>query len=175
MVQHPFGHWPLFQFRNRIHRQQDSLDWRSAHYKAATLSTHRTTQWQNKSRQTSVPWVGFESTMPVFERAKTVHVLDRAAIVIGVISTHYYLRNLYFIVYLCYIEMHVQLSAWLNRKSCFENEVCLIIVTPTAYISQVCIQPRTENYKEQIHSATTTMQTNSSTGVFELFETLDFK
>jgi hypothetical protein len=27
--------------------------------------------------------VGFEPTIPVFERAKTVHALDRAAIVIG--------------------------------------------------------------------------------------------
>jgi hypothetical protein len=27
--------------------------------------------------------VGFESTIPVFERAKTVHALDRAATVIG--------------------------------------------------------------------------------------------
>jgi hypothetical protein len=30
-----------------------------------------------------MPQVGFESTIPVFERAKTVHALDRAAIVIG--------------------------------------------------------------------------------------------
>jgi hypothetical protein len=28
-------------------------------------------------------WVGFEPTIPVFERAKTFHTLDRAAIVIG--------------------------------------------------------------------------------------------
>jgi hypothetical protein len=27
--------------------------------------------------------VGFEPTIPAFERAKTVHALDRAAIVIG--------------------------------------------------------------------------------------------
>jgi hypothetical protein len=30
-----------------------------------------------------MPRVEFESTNPVFERAKTVHVLDRAATVIG--------------------------------------------------------------------------------------------
>jgi hypothetical protein len=30
-----------------------------------------------------MPWVGFELTIPAFERAKTVHALDRAAIVIG--------------------------------------------------------------------------------------------
>jgi hypothetical protein len=31
-----------------------------------------------------MPWVGFELTIPVFERAKMVHALDRAATVIGV-------------------------------------------------------------------------------------------
>jgi hypothetical protein len=43
---------------------------------------HRTAQTQNKSRQTSMPWMGFELTIPVFEQAKTVRALDRAATVI---------------------------------------------------------------------------------------------
>jgi hypothetical protein len=30
-----------------------------------------------------MPWVGLQPTIPVFERAKTVHALDRAANVIG--------------------------------------------------------------------------------------------
>jgi hypothetical protein len=30
-----------------------------------------------------MPWVGFEPTIPAFERANTVHALDRAAAVIG--------------------------------------------------------------------------------------------
>jgi hypothetical protein len=30
-----------------------------------------------------MPQVGFEPTIPVFERAKTFHVIDRAATVIG--------------------------------------------------------------------------------------------
>jgi hypothetical protein len=30
-----------------------------------------------------MPWVGFELTIPVFERSKTVHALDRAATLIG--------------------------------------------------------------------------------------------
>jgi hypothetical protein len=50
---------------------------------ARPLITHRTTQTQNKLTQASMPRVGFESTTPVFERAKTVHALDRAATVIG--------------------------------------------------------------------------------------------
>jgi hypothetical protein len=40
---------------------------------------HRITQTQNKRRQTSMPRVGFEPTIPVFERTKTVHALDSAA------------------------------------------------------------------------------------------------
>jgi hypothetical protein len=44
---------------------------------------HRTTQTRNKLRQTLVPVVGFEPTIPVFERAKTFQALDRAATVIG--------------------------------------------------------------------------------------------
>jgi hypothetical protein len=36
------------------------------------------TQTQNKHRQISMPRVGYEPRIPVFERAKTVHALDRA-------------------------------------------------------------------------------------------------
>jgi hypothetical protein len=45
-------------------------------------------QKQNKRRQTSMPWVGFEPTISAFERAKTVHAIDRAATVIGSIQSH---------------------------------------------------------------------------------------
>jgi hypothetical protein len=47
------------------------------------LPTHRTTQTQNKCIQTSMPRVGFKPMIPVLERAKTVHVLDRIATVIS--------------------------------------------------------------------------------------------
>jgi hypothetical protein len=36
---------------------------------------------------TSIPQVAFETTTPVFERAKMVHALDRAATLIGI---HYF-------------------------------------------------------------------------------------
>jgi hypothetical protein len=39
---------------------------------ARPLPTHRTTQTQTKRTQTSTPWVGFEPTIPAFERTKTV-------------------------------------------------------------------------------------------------------
>jgi hypothetical protein len=40
------------------------------------LPTDRTTQTQNKCRQTSMSWEGFEPMNPVFKWAKTVHALD---------------------------------------------------------------------------------------------------
>jgi hypothetical protein len=37
-----------------------------------------------------MPWVEFEPTIPAFERAKTVHALDRAATVIGQVIYYIY-------------------------------------------------------------------------------------
>jgi hypothetical protein len=51
-------------------------------------------QTQNKHGQTSMPCVGFEPTIPAFERAKTVHALDRATTAIGTPftkMTHYHI------------------------------------------------------------------------------------
>jgi hypothetical protein len=50
---------------------------------ARPQSTHRSAQTQNKRTQISMREVGFERTIRVFERAKTVHALHRAANVIG--------------------------------------------------------------------------------------------
>jgi hypothetical protein len=61
------------------------LDGRSA--VARPLPTHRTTQTQYKYTLTSMPRVGFELTNTVFERVKTIQVLDRAAIVIQDITS----------------------------------------------------------------------------------------
>jgi hypothetical protein len=57
--------------------------WTSDWAVARPVPKYRTTQTQNKRTQTSMPRVEFEPTIPVFERAKTVHALDRAATVIG--------------------------------------------------------------------------------------------
>jgi hypothetical protein len=50
---------------------------------AGPLPTHRTTQMWTKRTQISMPRVEFEPMTPVFERAKAVHALDRAATVIS--------------------------------------------------------------------------------------------
>jgi hypothetical protein len=51
-------------------------------------SQGRYLQNNTQCTQTSMPLVAFEPTTPVFERAKTVHALDRAATVIGNIRYH---------------------------------------------------------------------------------------
>jgi hypothetical protein len=53
-----------------------TLDGGSARRKAAICT-------QNKRTQTSMSWLGFQTTIPVFERAKTVHAFDGAATVFG--------------------------------------------------------------------------------------------
>jgi hypothetical protein len=67
--------------------------WTGDQLVARPLPTHRTTQTQNKRMQTSMPRLGLEPTTPVFERAKTVHALDRTATVSGqywIIKLKYY-------------------------------------------------------------------------------------
>jgi hypothetical protein len=60
---------------------------------ARPLPTHRTIQTQNKRTQTSMPQMGFEPTIPAFERAKMVLALDRATTVIDP-TTDYLLQIL---------------------------------------------------------------------------------
>jgi hypothetical protein len=71
--------WPLFQFLDLLQSRWDS--WMGDQHVARPLPAHRQHK-QNKCTQTSMPEVGFESLLPVFERAKTVHALDRAAFLI---------------------------------------------------------------------------------------------
>jgi hypothetical protein len=54
------------------------IPWTGDQPVARPLPSYRTTQTQNKHTQTSTPGFGFEPTIPVFERAKTVDALDRA-------------------------------------------------------------------------------------------------
>jgi hypothetical protein len=89
MALQAFGPWPLFQFLNPIHIGRTF--WTGDQSVSRPLPAHKTTQTQNKRTQTSMPRLGFEPTTPAFERAKTVHALDRAATVVGML----YLDNLF--------------------------------------------------------------------------------
>jgi hypothetical protein len=86
MVLQPFvGPWPLLHFRNLFYTDGRTR-WTSDQPIARPRPAHRATPTQNKRRQTSMRWVGFETTIPAFELAKTVHAFDRAATVIGLLS-----------------------------------------------------------------------------------------
>jgi hypothetical protein len=101
MALQPFvGPWPLLQFRNLY--TAGRTPWTGDQSVARPLPTHRTTQAQDKrTHKYKCLWVGFEPTIPGFERAKTVHALDRAATVIGphilycIYITSTFLRFLY--------------------------------------------------------------------------------
>jgi hypothetical protein len=88
---------------------------------ASSLPTHRTTQTQNKRRQTSMPRVGFEPTIPAFERAKAVHASDRAVTAIGPLQA--YIRKIFL------------RSA---RSACLA--FCSILKMETAYCSETSIK-----------------------------------
>jgi hypothetical protein len=84
MALQPFvGLWLLFQFRNLFYTD-GRTPWTGDQPVPRPLPKHRTTQ-----TQTSIPRVGFEPTIPVLERAKTVHALDRATTVIGFRGIHH--------------------------------------------------------------------------------------
>jgi hypothetical protein len=65
----------------------DRTHWTGDEPVARPLPLHRTTQTQNKRTQTSMYRVRFEPRIQVFERAKTLDTLDRAATVIGTATT----------------------------------------------------------------------------------------
>jgi hypothetical protein len=50
-------------------------------------------QSRNKGKQTPMPREGLKPMIPVFEQAKTVHALDRAATVIGPTSVSQHFKR----------------------------------------------------------------------------------
>jgi hypothetical protein len=82
MALQSYGSRPLFQFLNPIYKV-DRTPWTGDQPVTRSLLTHGTTQTHNKCTQTSMSRDGFEPTIPVFEQAKAVHALDRAATVTG--------------------------------------------------------------------------------------------
>jgi hypothetical protein len=83
-LQRLVGPWPLLRFRYLFYTV-GRTPWMSDQPFRKAATWHRTTQTQNERRQTSMPQVEFEPTIPVFERAKTFPALqlDRGVSVIG--------------------------------------------------------------------------------------------
>jgi hypothetical protein len=108
------GPWPLFRFLNLY--IVGSTPWKGDQPVARPLPTHRTTQTQNKCKQTSMPWVGFEPTIPEFERAKTVHALDHAA------TVGHRLRNSVPKVPACFGEI-----GWISNTFFNDRIICIFL------------------------------------------------
>jgi hypothetical protein len=70
--------WCLFNFV--IFYADGRTPWTRDQPVARPLPKHRTTQTQNKRKQTSMPREGFEPTIPAFERSKTVDALEQSAL-----------------------------------------------------------------------------------------------
>jgi hypothetical protein len=116
----------LFSIRiNRSYRWYDSLDGGSDLSQGRYL--HMTTRKQNKHTQTSMPHVGFEPTIPAYERALTFHALDRAATVISWFLFLYLSLLLFFVyfyfVYLYYIRFILSLLC-----TCCVSFLCIIFI-----------------------------------------------
>jgi hypothetical protein len=83
------GPWPLIQFRNHFSRTIGLLGRVFNPSQGLYLNTgqhkHRISAY---TYQTSMPWVGFEPTVPASEREKRVHDFDRAATVTGFEGTY---------------------------------------------------------------------------------------
>jgi hypothetical protein len=75
--------WSLPIFSFLILHTVGRTPWTSEQPVARTPPIHRTTQAQNKRKQTPTPRVEIEPMTPAFERAKTVRALDRTTTVIG--------------------------------------------------------------------------------------------
>jgi hypothetical protein len=85
MALQPFvGRWPLFSFL--IFYTVGKTPWTGDQPFVRPLPTHTRQHKQNKHKQTSILQVGFEPTIPAFERAKTVNTLDSAATAVGMQS-----------------------------------------------------------------------------------------
>jgi hypothetical protein len=141
MASHPsVGPSSLLQFRN-LTQTVALLGRVSSPLQGRYLYTERT------HRHPSF-WVGFEHTIPAFERTKTVHALDRAATVIGLCSTstHDFTRLASAVRYwnekqFLYIRrQNYESTTYIFRKSVFIHHFRLIYkhstVTPT---SRVCV------------------------------------
>jgi hypothetical protein len=64
----PCGPWPLSQFLNLY--TVSRTPWTGDRLITRLVPTHRTTQTQNKHRQTSKPRVEFEPMIPVFKQVR---------------------------------------------------------------------------------------------------------
>jgi hypothetical protein len=98
------------------------IPWTGDQPVARPLSTHRRTQTLNKRTQPFMLRVRFEPTTPEFERAKTVHALDRVATVIGPSSVSQARKgNLIALLVTCHVLQNCLLRFQQERRQANSN------------------------------------------------------
>jgi hypothetical protein len=84
------GRRPLIQFHNNFSQTVGPVGRVISPSQGPYLNTGQYKHAMNAyTHHAFMPWVGFEPTIPASERAKTVHVLDRAATVTGLIEEYW--------------------------------------------------------------------------------------
>jgi hypothetical protein len=92
----PF-HFGLLDLRHSVGLLGQVISLSQGLYLYTNTEKHTHTHKHTHKHWTSMPWVGFEPTIPASERAKTEHVLDRSATVTGLRygiiadNTYYYI------------------------------------------------------------------------------------
>jgi hypothetical protein len=120
---------------------------------------HRTTETQNKRRQTSMPRVAFEPRIPAFERVKTLNSLDGAATVIGPQA-----NRLYILQFLSNIAPNISLNIYHKANSyviCWPIAILIVpeeklptsLVRISCYSNELSIPPNHDlnSLKPEIH------------------------
>jgi hypothetical protein len=126
------GPRPLFQFRNHFSQTVGLLGRVISPFQGRYLNTgqhkHRINAYIH---QTFMPWVGFETTIPASERAKTVYTLDRVATVTGSHYRYYTTQSAGIFLVSCAVSTisnYLQFKLCLSRVYCTScDEVCVII------------------------------------------------
>jgi hypothetical protein len=98
-------------------------------------------QTQYKRTQTYISWVGFEPTIPAFERAETVHALDRAGTVIGKLAYNQtkmsFSQNISYIKLLCSV---ISLTRVRDKVCNLETEAvimcCVVLATALVLVGR---------------------------------------
>jgi hypothetical protein len=94
-------------------------------------------RYLHRTTQTSMPWVRFEPTIAAFERAKTVHALNRAATVIAALTTsvHKIAFTLHFSLHVHSLFLQDPINITLTFKSLEVFRIFWAFVIYLAYVT----------------------------------------
>jgi hypothetical protein len=86
-----------------------------------------------------MPWVGFEPTIPVFDRAKTDNALDRAATVIDFFHANIYIKFPETVVFVK-LNVSVNFHSRMYFNGTLSLNAIVSISTPAAAVGHITIR-----------------------------------